>query len=127
MTPTRHCVTCYSNKKSFNTFYFLLSFSRPVFPFVQDKHHASNAAPVNSTMLPVRFVVQSVQIRRTLMEKAETAVASIAPLDGHLKTAVPNALLAVRARLVWDVKIAQWGLQEKETTMRPNANDATQV
>ena len=25
------------------------------------------------------------------------------------------------------VKNAQWGLQEKETTMRPNANDATQV
>jgi hypothetical protein len=41
--------------------------------------------------------------------------------------AVPNALLAVRARLAWGVKIVQWGLLEQEKTMRPNANDATQV
>ena len=50
-----------------------------------------------------------------------------APLGGRLKTAVPNAPLAARARLDKAVKIAQWGLHEKQTTMRPNANDATQV
>jgi hypothetical protein len=56
-----------------------------------------------------------------------TPRATNAPLDGRLKTAVPNAPPAARARLAWIVKIAQWGLHEKETTMRPNANDATQV
>ena len=56
-----------------------------------------------------------------------TPRATNAPLGGRLKTAVPNAPPAARARLAWIVKIAQWGLQEKETTMRPNANDATQV
>ena len=50
-----------------------------------------------------------------------------APLDGHLKTAVPNAPLAARARLDRAVKIAQWGLHENQTTMRPNANDANPV
>ena len=49
------------------------------------------------------------------------------PLDGRLKTAVPNAPPAARARLDKAVKIAQWGLHEKQTTMRPNANDANQV
>ena len=56
-----------------------------------------------------------------------TPRATNAPLDGRLKTAVPNAPLAARARLDKAVKIAQWGLHEKQTTMRPNANDATQV
>ena len=50
-----------------------------------------------------------------------------APLDGRLKTAVPNAPPAARARLDKAVKIAQWGLHEKQTTMRLNANDANQV
>ena len=50
-----------------------------------------------------------------------------APLDGRLKTAVPNAPPAARARLDKAVKIAQWGLHEKQTTMRANAYDATQV
>ena len=50
-----------------------------------------------------------------------------APLDGRLKTAVPNAPPAARAGLDKAVKIAQWGLHEKQTTMRLNANDATQV
>ena len=56
-----------------------------------------------------------------------TPRATNAPLDGLLKTAVPNAPPAARARLDKAVKIAQWGLHEKQTTMRPNANDATQV
>ena len=56
-----------------------------------------------------------------------TPRATNAPLDGRLKTAVPNAPLAARARLDKAVKIAQWGLHAKQTTMRPNANDATQV
>ena len=56
-----------------------------------------------------------------------TPRATNAPLDGRLKTAVPNAPLAARARLDKAVKIAQWGLHEQQTTMRANAYDATQV
>jgi hypothetical protein len=50
-----------------------------------------------------------------------------APLDGRLKTAVPNAPPVARARLAWAVKIAQWGLHENEKTIQPNVNNATQV
>ena len=50
-----------------------------------------------------------------------------APLDGRLKTAVPNAPLVARARLDKAVKIAQWGLHDQQTTMRANAYDATRV
>ena len=57
---------------------------------LRNKRRALNAAPVNSTMLPVRFVAKCVSIRRTLVAKEETAVASIAQLDGRPKTAVPN-------------------------------------
>jgi hypothetical protein len=53
--------------------------------------------------------------------------ASTAQLVSHLKTAVSNAPPAVRASLVWGVKIAPWGLLEQEKTIQPNANDATPV
>ncbi len=43
-------------------------------------------------------------------------------LNAHLER-MPILL----ARLAWAAKIAPWGLLEQETTMRPNANDATQV
>ena len=94
---------------------------------IQDKLRASHAAPVSSTMLRVLLVANCVSIRRTLVKREETAVASIAQPVGRPKTAVRNAWRAARARLVWAVKIAQWGLHEKQTTMRPNANDANQV
>ena len=62
-----------------------------------------------------------VQIRPTLVEKEETRVASIAPLDGRPKTAVPNVLRVVPVHLATVAKIAPWGLREKETTwMRHN-------
>ena len=72
---------------------------------LRNKRRALNAAPVNSMMLPVRFVVQRVHIRLTLMEKEETAVASIAQLVGCPKTAVRNVSRAVRARLALGVQI----------------------
>ena len=43
-------------------------------------------------------------------------------LNAHLER-MPILL----ARLAWAAKIAQWALLEQKTTMRPNANDATQV
>ena len=43
-------------------------------------------------------------------------------LNAHLER-MPTLL----ARLAWAAKIAPWGLLEQKTTMRPNANDATQV
>jgi hypothetical protein len=43
-------------------------------------------------------------------------------LNAHLER-MPILL----ARLAWAATIAQWGLLEQKTTMRPNANDATQV
>ena len=70
------------------------------------KGRAFNAAPVNSMVLPVRFVVHCVQIRRTLVEKEETTVASIVQWVGRPKMAVRNVSLAVRARLAKAVKIA---------------------
>jgi hypothetical protein len=76
------------------------------------KDRAFNAAPVNLTMLPVRFVVHCVQIRRTLVEKEETAVASTAPRVGLPKTAVRNVSRVVQEHsallLVKIVKIAWW-------------------
>ena len=62
-----------------------------------------------------------------MVKKEGTVVVLSVQLGGRLKMEVSNALLAVRARLVWVVKIAQWGLHEREKTMPPNANDATQV
>jgi hypothetical protein len=62
-----------------------------------------------------------------MVKREETPVALIVPLGGRPKTAVPNAPPAARARLDKAAKIAHWGLHEKETTMLPNANDATQV
>ena len=44
----------------------------------QGKHRAFPAVPVNSTMLLVLSSANCVQMRRTLVEKEETAVASIA-------------------------------------------------
>ena len=59
-----------------------------------------------------------------MVEKEETAVASIAQLDGRQKRAVPNVSRAVLARLVLVVTIAHWGLPEKEMTlMRRNAGN----
>jgi hypothetical protein len=70
---------------------------------LRNKRRALNAAPVNSMMLPVRFVVQCVYIRRTLMEKEETAVALIVQLVGRPKTAVRNVSRAARVRLALGV------------------------
>jgi ADP-ribose pyrophosphatase YjhB (NUDIX family) len=84
---------------------------------LRNKRRALNAAPVNSTMLPVRFVVKYVQIRRTLVTKEETTLASIVPRVGRPKMAVRNAKRAVRGRSVMVAKIAHWGLQEKEMTL----------
>ena len=39
----------------------------------------------------------------------------------------PARLPTLLARLARAAKIAPWGLLEQKTTMRPNANDATQV
>ena len=82
-----------------------------------DKRCALNAAPVNSTMLLVQFVVQCVHIRRTFMEKEETTVALLVQLVGLPKLAVQNVVRVVRVRLALGVKIAHWVLPEKETTV----------
>jgi hypothetical protein len=63
------------------------------------KRRALNAAPVNSMMLSARSVVHCVRIRRTLVEKEETAVASIVQLVGLPKTAVRNVLLVMLEHL----------------------------
>ena len=94
---------------------------------IMDKLRVSNAAPVNSTMLPVRSIVHCVQIRRTLVTREETAVASIVQLVGLRRTAVRNVSRVVRARLAESVKIAPWGLLEQEKTIQPNAINATPV
>ena len=95
---------------------------------LRNKHRALNAALVNSMMLPVRFVVHCVRIRRTLVEKEETALASIVQWGGCPKMAVRNVSRAVRVRLAMGVKIVHWGLPEKETTlMLPNVNNVNQV
>jgi hypothetical protein len=70
---------------------------------LRNKRRALNAAPVNSTMLPVRFVAKCVSNQRTLMEREETAVASIVRLDGRPKTAVRNVSRAARVRLALGV------------------------
>ena len=77
-----------------------------------DKRRALNAAPGNSTMLPVRFVVQYAQRRRTFAAKEETAVALVVQWVGHPTRAVPNVPLVVQVRLVLGVKIAQWVMPE---------------
>jgi hypothetical protein len=62
------------------------------------------------------------------VKKKETAVASIARLDGRPKTAVPNVSPAVPVRLALGVQIALWVLPEKETTtMRRNADSVNWV
>ena len=66
---------------------------------LRSKRRALNAVPVNSMMLPVRFVAKRVAIQRTLVEREETAVASIVQLDGRPKTAVRNVSRAARVRL----------------------------
>ena len=70
---------------------------------LRNKRRALNAAPVNSMMLPVRFVAKRVAIQRTLVEREETAVASIVQLDGRPKTAVRNVSRAARVRLALGV------------------------
>ena len=72
---------------------------------MQGKHRAFHAVPVNSTMLWVLLVANCVSIRRTLVKKKETAVASIVPSVGLPKTAVPNVPRAVRVDLAVGVKI----------------------
>ena len=72
---------------------------------IQDKRRAFLAVPVNSTMLPVRFVANCVSIRRTLVEKEETVVALIAQLGGHPRTAVQNVPCAVQVHLALVVSI----------------------
>ena len=69
----------------------------------QGKRRAFPAVPVNSTMLPVRFVAKCVSNQRTLMEREETAVASIVRLDGRPKMAVRNVSRAARVRLALGV------------------------
>jgi hypothetical protein len=93
----------------------------------KDKLRVSNAAPVNSTMLPVRPVVHCVQIRRTLVKREETALASIVQWVGLRRTAVRNVSRVVRVRLAKAVKIAQLDLLDQEKTTQPNANNATEV
>ena len=90
---------------------------------LRNKRRALNAAPVNSTMLPVRFVAKCVSIRRTLIEREETALALIAQSVGRPKTAVRNVLRAVRVRLALGVKIALWVLLEQEATTRHSASN----
>jgi hypothetical protein len=91
---------------------------------MQGKHRAFHAAPVNSRMLPVTGVANRVSIRRTLVAKEETAVASTARSVGRPKTAVPNVPRAVPVRLALGVKLARKVLPEQETTMmRHNVNN----
>jgi hypothetical protein len=82
-----------------------------------DIRRALNAALVNSTMLPVHFVVQCVHIRRTFMEKEETTVALLVQLVGLPKLAVQNVVRVVRVHLALGVNIARWVLPDKETTV----------
>ena len=70
---------------------------------LRNKRRALNAAPVNFKMLLVRFVANRVSIRRTLVAKEETAVASTAQSVGRPKTAVRNVSRAVRVRLALGV------------------------
>ena len=63
------------------------------------------AVPGNSTMLLVLPSVNCVQMRRTLAEKEEAAVALIAQLVGRPKTAVLNVPRVVRVHLALGVQI----------------------
>ena len=63
-----------------------------------------------------------------MVEKEETAVASIAQLDGRPKTAVRNVLHAVQGPLASGVNIVHWVMPEKEPTrMRRNADNVNWV
>ena len=67
-------------------------------------------------------------MRRTLVKKEETTVASIAQLDGRPKTAVLNVPRVVRVHLALGVKLARWVMPEKETTlMQRNVNNVNWV
>ena len=83
----------------------------------KDRRRAQNAARVNSTMLRVLLVANYVSVRRTLVEREETAVASIAQLVGLPIMAVRNVPRAVPVRLVLGVEIALWAMPEQGTTM----------
>ena len=92
------------------------------------KRRALNAVPVNSMVMLVWLHVNRARKTRITATKEETALASIVPLDGRPKMAVPNAKRAVRGRSVRVAKIARWGLQEKEMTlMRRNADNVNWV
>jgi len=95
---------------------------------IQDKLRAFLAVPVNSTMLQGLIVAKCVSIRRTLVAKKETAVASIVQSVGRPKKAVRNVSRAVPVRLALGVKIVLQVLPEQETTtMRRNANNVNWV
>ena len=66
---------------------------------IQGRRRALNAVPVNSMMLPVRFVVHGVHVQLFLVAKEETAVASIVQVVGRPKTAVRNVIRAMPAHL----------------------------
>ena len=67
-------------------------------------------------------------MRRTLVEKAETAVASSVQVVGRRKTAVRNVPRAAQGRLALGVQIVLKVLPEQETTMmRPNVNNVNWV
>ena len=66
-------------------------------------------------------------MQRTLAEKVETSLASIAQWVGLPKTAVRNVSRVVRVRLAKAVKIAQLDLLDQEKTTQHNANNATPV
>ena len=70
---------------------------------MQGKRRAFPVVPVNSTILLVMSSVNCVQMRRTLVEKEEAAVALIAQPVGRPKTAVRNVSRAVRVRLALGV------------------------
>ena len=72
------------------------------------------------------MLVKNVAKENIKLYPATPRVANV-PLDGRHKTAVSNVSPVPRARSAKVVKIAPWGLLEQEMTMRPNANDATQV
>jgi len=92
------------------------------------KRRALNAVPVNSMVMLVWLHVNSVRKIRITATKEETALASIVPRGGRPPAAVPNAKRAVRGHSVMVVKIAHWGLQEKEMTlMRRNADNVNWV
>jgi hypothetical protein len=87
-----------------------------------------HAAPVNSMTLWVQFVANYVWTPLFLAAKEETPVAQLVQRAGRPKTAVPNALRAVRERLVTVAKIVQWGLHEREMTlMQHNADNVNWV